>query len=59
MNSDRTPTYFRDVILEFRISLAARRDMTKPENWQHFTKLIRQRSPEQIARLEKRMGLTK
>lgn len=54
-----TKTNFRDVLLEFRISLAARRDMTKPSNWQHFTELLRQRSPEQIARMERGQGLAK
>lgn len=56
---DHTTTYFRDVLLEFRISLAGRRDMTKPKNWRHLTDLIRQRSPEQVNRMERSQGLVK
>lgn len=52
-------TKFSDVLLEFRISLAARRDMTKPENWRYLAELIRQRSPEQVAKMERSRGLVK
>lgn len=50
---------FRDILLEFRIGLAARRDMTKPGNWRYLADLIRQRSPEQVNRMERSQGLAK
>lgn len=50
---------FRDVLLEFRIGLATRRDMTKPDNWRYLSDLIRQRSPEQVSRMERSRGLEK
>lgn len=52
-------TKFLDALLEFRISLAARRDMTKPSNWRYLSDLIRQRSPAQIERMERSRGLVK
>lgn len=46
----------RDAILEFHIGLATRREMTN-ENWRYLVGLIKQRSPDQIRRMERLKGL--
>lgn len=48
-----------DAILELRIILAGKRDMTHPRNWRRLSDLIRKRSDRQIRKMEVRRGLVK
>lgn len=49
----------RDALLEFRIRQASRSDLTKPDNWHRFCRLIQMRSNTQVSRMERDRGLVK
>ena len=46
-----------DEWLELRIRMATKKDLTQPENWKHFCKLIGMRSNRQVERMERVKGL--
>ncbi|MHB8915380.1 MAG: hypothetical protein ACYC4K_06160 [Thiobacillus sp.] len=48
---------FSDWLLELRITLASRRNMSNSKNWQHFIGLIRKRTRASVTRIERRKGL--
>jgi hypothetical protein len=53
------PLELSDIALEHEIELASSRCVASPskEAWGELVRLVKQRSPAQVQRMEKRMGL--
>jgi hypothetical protein len=53
------PLELSDIALEHEIELASSRCVASPskEAWAELVRLVKQRSPAQVARMEKRLGI--